>query len=122
MITYLESIVFGQPAGKRQDGRKSFRVRSFFHIFLLAFGLCQPLATQGIVAPAQRTLPNLDKRMEIKTGSGHLTTAQGQAIRQLKLRVSTAQVDEDSILGTPKYVRATSGFLTGPRGEGGAQE
>ena len=120
MITYSTSVLFGQPAGKSQNARKSFFSRFFAHVFLLALGFFQPLATQGVVVPSQQALPNLDKRTENNKGISRFTTIQEQAIRQLQSLIPSAKVDEDEILGISHYVRAVGGLLTGPLGEGGA--
>ena len=119
MTAYAGQISSVQPKGRRQLIRHSFGVRRSFRVFLLALGIYLPLAAQGILVPDQRELPNLDKRTKNKGGVSHLTTTPRQAIRQLTSLVVTAQVDEDEILGTPQYVRATRGLLTGPHGEGG---
>ena len=120
MTAYAGQISSGQPDVRRRLVRKSFRERRSSRVFLLALGIYLPIAAQGIMAPDQRELPNLDKRTKNKDGTSHLTATQERAIRQLKSLVPTAKVDEDSILGTPKYVRAMRGLLTGPHGEGGA--
>ena len=92
---------------------------------VLLLGLLWPLVAQGIMPANRAELPNLDKRAEAASGARQLAVDQGKAVRQqateqLKTRLRAVRVDEDELLGTPKFVRALDGFLTGPGGEGRA--
>lgn len=92
---------------------------------VLLLGMAWPSVVQGITPANRQELPNLDKRAEAALVARQLAVDQGKAVRQqateqLKARLRAVQVDEDELLGTPKFVRALDGFLTGPGGEGRA--
>jgi uncharacterized repeat protein (TIGR01451 family) len=60
--------------------------------------------------------PDYDKRASVQ----QTDPAAEQALAHLKSQLSSAAVDFDELLGTPKFARSQDGFLTGPNGEGRA--
>ena len=72
------------------------------------------------LAPAKEpAIPSFDKRTIVPAKPETLALQlQGEA--QLKSRLPSVTVDYDARLGTPKFIRASLGFLTGPNGQGGA--
>jgi uncharacterized repeat protein (TIGR01451 family) len=72
-------------------------------------------AALGILPSQQTPLPNYDKRPGASTG---VQAARGPAIAQLRSRLPAARVSFDRITGSPAWVRATDGFLSGPGGQG----
>ena len=75
----------------------------------------------GMAAPADgdhASITNFDQRMgRPRTGARAEQRAAQDTLRQ---RLPTAAADFDPALGTPKWVHARGGSLTGPGGEGGA--
>lgn len=80
--------------------------------------LCNPLRS----ALATESLPNFDQRLEkIKaTQPGMVGAAKASAASILRNRVTDVRIDEDEILGSPKFIASACGFLTGTNGSGGA--
>lgn len=76
----------------------------------------------GLSAPAQvrpthrPDVPNLDVRAPAPAG-GSAFFLQGRAA--LQQAVPSAEVELDPLLGTPKFIHARDGFLTGPQPSGG---
>jgi hypothetical protein len=65
-------------------------------------------------------LPNHDKRKEApKPAVSVPNTARQNARALLESRVPGLQISTDNVLGTPRWISAQRGFLTGPQGEGG---
>jgi len=60
--------------------------------------------------------PDYDKRAPAQ----QTDSAAEKAVVDLKSQLSSAAVDFDRLLGTPKFARSQDGFLTGPNGEGRA--
>lgn len=69
----------------------------------------------GVLPPASPELPNLDKRTSIN-GSAAIQSARRQALEKLRAGLPGAGVDWDPILGTPRFVTAANGYLTGTDG------
>src|SRR3954465_13863041 len=77
-------------------------------------------AAFGQVRPASHVpKANYDKRVAAVQQPEALTQAH-EALTHLKSQLSSAAVDFDELLGTPKFARSQDGFLTGPDGEGRA--
>ena len=81
------------------------------------------LASSCLLAPAREapdhsSLTNYDRRL----APAKIAAQPGQRLAQAKLqeRVPDAVIDFDPVLGTPRWVQARSGFLTGAGGEGRA--
>jgi hypothetical protein len=80
--------------------------------------------------PATPPLPDYDQRTAAPTRAvsalpgqtrlGAFTPAQQQAAAALRQRVSGLSVEPDRIIGAPRLIASTEGFLTGPGGQGGA--
>jgi hypothetical protein len=82
-------------------------------------------------APDHEELPNLDRRLEIaaqkaKAAATNVVTvtisakrlARDEAATKLRARLPEVQIDYDEIIGSPKWIAARDGFLTGPGGAG----
>ncbi|MEO8428937.1 MAG: M36 family metallopeptidase, partial [Verrucomicrobiota bacterium] len=98
-----------------------------------------PADSRAFLPPRQPALPNFDKRVEAIQQNGgaqpqHPPPAvqnqssvsteslalQAKAEADLKSRVQGLKIERDPILGMPKFISATRGFLTGPEGKGAA--
>ena len=80
----------------------------------------------GFLPPKTKPLPDYDKRVQMAQqsaaiGAGQAATlgaAQETAIQTLEYEVPQVRVSRDHLLGTPRFVTSTHGFLTGPDGLG----
>jgi hypothetical protein len=95
-------------------------------IGICVFGLCLPGA-RAFISPKTEPLKNYDKRDELSRQTpdkrASLTapgTARSEAAAALQSRVPQVRIKEDKILGTPRHIAATHGFLTGAGGRGKA--
>lgn len=99
----------------------SFRLRlvdaTFLGLAAIVFFSFQAFAFDH---PAQGELPNIDKRREGKRASKPLPPGMAEAAQKLKDRVPGLNLERDALLQTPKHIASTSGFLSGPNGEGKA--
>jgi uncharacterized repeat protein (TIGR01451 family) len=68
--------------------------------------------------PAHGELPNIDKRRAEQRQSKPVPPGRAEATEKLKQRVDGLKVERDALLQTPKYIGSTSGFLSGPDGQG----
>ena len=79
------------------------------------------LAARAVDEPERPPLPNLDQR-DLAAAKAPPAQAeplvQAAAVSRLQARVPGAKVERDALLGTPKFICSTTGFLTGPNGEG----
>jgi hypothetical protein len=85
---------------------------------------------QAFNPPAIPPLPDYDQRTAAlaqaasalpgQTRLGAFSPAQQQAVAALQQRVSSLSVEPDRIIGAPRLIASTEGFLTGPGGQGGA--
>src|SRR5712672_1513637 len=89
----------------------------FLAVVVGALNILAP-ACFGQVKPAQPALANFDKRkVEAKTT---LPEDKAAAVARLRARIPSAKVEFDAILGSPKMISASAGFLSGPSGQGKA--
>jgi hypothetical protein len=72
----------------------------------------------GILPPNRTTLPNYDKRLTAAPAAADASQQQAESV--LRARVKDVRISRDAILGTPKLVAASRGFLTGPGASGRA--
>lgn len=72
--------------------------------------------TVAFQPPDRQPLPNLDRRT---VSPAKNKARQASGVVTLQKRLPNAKVDFDPLLGTPKSVRQSGGFLTGPGGVGG---
>src|SRR5437667_3315038 len=91
-------------------------------LIVASFGLLAfQLPTASAFQPPQRApLSNYDKRLATATPVAEPDADAQQAEAALKARLPALRVARDRILGTPRLVTATRGFLTGPGGKGKA--
>src|SRR6267143_1889496 len=66
--------------------------------------------TWAFRSPERPPLPNFDQRTSAATIVAE--AAQQQAVDQLKTKVPALQFSRDRFLGTPRFVSASSGFLS----------
>ena len=66
----------------------------------------------------EQELPNLDKRLEEQPADRKLPAAKSAAAGKLTSQLHGLRVEHDSLRQSPKHIASTSGFLTGPGGEG----
>ncbi len=74
---------------------------------------------QGSWEQTRPALTNFDKRIDLRHGTTGLSLEQQSAAVLLRSRVPEAKIEVDPILGTPKWVTASHGFLSGSAGKGG---
>src|ERR1041384_737872 len=86
-------------------------------IAVLCLGLrgCHLPVARGFQTPTEPALPNYDARAATAAAPD---AQQESAASALKARVPRAQFDRDRLLGVPRLVTASRGFLTGPDGRG----
>ncbi len=89
--------------------------RMSVHLLIASFVVALPSA-RAILPPAHEALPNFDRRVEAIAITAEQQRSRGRLVTQL----SAAKVDFDPMLGTPKFVRAGDGFLSGTNGVGRA--
>src|ERR1051325_1641280 len=101
------------------------KTRFAITIATAALGAFAAFAGGGILPVRIQALTNFDKRIDSlnqsparKVRAASLGSAQEQAIATLRNAIPDVQVSRDTILGTPTFVSATRGFLTGPDGKG----
>lgn len=66
----------------------------------------------------EQSLPNIDKRLDSLPADKPLPAEKSNATRQLRSELRGLRVEHDFIRQSPKHIASTSGFLTGPGGEG----
>src|SRR5262245_5732512 len=99
------------------------KARTFFVVATV--GLLLPGLLSAFVPPGHdKDLPNFDKRREKaedkQAQRKEPPAARKAAAEKLAGRVYGLRVERDPLLQTPKHIFSTSGFLTGPNGEGRA--
>src|SRR3954453_10898359 len=70
----------------------------------------------GILPRRKPQLEDFDKRT--RAAEAQLPDAKKEGLRHLNEMVPNSKVDWDPVLGTPHWVRAEAGFLTGKAGSG----
>ncbi len=68
--------------------------------------------------PGTPHLPNFDKRKDRAISAPGQPDAKTAGAAALQVRIPTARVAFDEIVGSPKLIDATDGFLSGPDGQG----
>src|ERR1043166_585493 len=76
------------------------------------------MRAEAFQRPARARLPNLDKREEAAKSS--TSAEQKKAAAELRERVPNATVEFDRVTGSPRFVSAGDGFLSGPDAQGKA--
>jgi fungalysin metallopeptidase (M36)/List-Bact-rpt repeat protein/fungalysin/thermolysin propeptide len=98
-----------------------FMKTQFFKAGCMLFALACLSQARAVLPASHQPLPNYDKRKQAAVPAIAVpNTAQAQAGSLLQSRVPELTLTTDRILGTPRLVSAKRGFLTGPRGQGGA--
>lgn len=82
--------------------------------------LMATFASRAFIAPESPPLPDFDKRVEAHQAGQGASPEQQAAADLLRARLPGVRVDYCRITGAPKMVACTTGFLTGPGGEGQA--
>src|SRR4051812_36854998 len=70
----------------------------------------------GILPRGKPQLEDFDKRA--RTAEAEVPAAKQEGLRHLNEMAPNSKVDWDPVLGTPHWVRAEAGFLTGKAGSG----
>ena len=89
-------------------------------IFLLVV-LCafSPLLAWAFEEPGhEHGLPNLDKRLDSQPADKSLPAGKAAGAQKLRGQLHGLRVEHDVVRQSPKHIASTSGFLTGPGGEG----
>lgn len=77
------------------------------------------LESRAFQSPEQRPLPNYDKRKESTVAAAALANPQqAAAVSQLDSRLNGLRLSRHAQLGTPRFLSARRGFLTGSGGVG----
>src|SRR5262249_53666673 len=75
----------------------------------------------AILQPNRPELPNFDKRPRGAANEAEADESRRAALARLTSRLNNSvNVDWDEVIGSPAWIRATNGFLSGPNAEGGA--
>lgn len=74
-------------------------------------------SASGFKKPELAELPNFDLREQ--AGPEVVDAARGQARARIKAAVPGVKIERDTLLGSPKIISSTRGFLSGPDGAGG---
>ncbi len=82
-------------------------------VWCLVLVVC--FSARALLPPDPAPLPDVDKR-----AAAAPSPEREQGRRRLKSQLPSAQVEFDALLGAPKFIRASDGFLTGANGEGRA--
>ncbi len=86
----------------------------------VCFGLLAgpALGALGLKASVPTQLPNYDKRSAAPATV--MAPSQEQAVSAFKALVPTAKFERDNLLGVPRLISTSRGYLTGPNGSGNA--
>src|SRR5881394_1130751 len=68
--------------------------------------------------PTHPPLPNFDQRRERVLLPAPVAQSRAGAVDRLRAQLAHARIAFDPVLGTPRLVSATDGFLSGPNGAG----
>ena len=99
--------------------RKIVMKNRFLIYTCASLALGQPLVGWAFVHPAHEQLPNYDVREQtLAVGARAQTPARQNAEASLRSKVPALLLSTDNVLGTPRFVSARKGFLTGAQGEG----
>lgn len=66
----------------------------------------------------EHSLPNLDKRLDTAPAGKALPAGKSTGAQKLRGQLHGLRVEHDAVRQSPKHIASTSGFLTGPGGEG----
>src|SRR4051794_23914266 len=91
---------------------------SFAALSSLVLATVFAATAEGQVAQRRGALPPINKRAAAAAPKLPGTTQ--AAASSLKAKVPGANVEWHAITGAPRLIQSPTGFLTGPRGEGGA--
>src|SRR5690242_1083848 len=93
------------------------KIRLIIGLYLGLIG-CRLPAALGFQQPSQPALTNYDVRAASQPAAPDAN--QELAAAALKARVPALRFEKDKLLGVPRLVSASRGFLTGPNGRGKA--
>ncbi len=87
-------------------------------LFAVAFGV------RAHQKPERAQLPNLDRRntpaQATAVAGAAALPSHAAAVARLHAHLPGVKVEHDELIGSPRFISAPTGFLTGPKGEGGA--
>jgi uncharacterized repeat protein (TIGR01451 family) len=96
-------------------------MKTISRLCCLCFGLGVALVeVRAYRQPEQAGPPDFDRRQTAASVAARPAAPKRVALESLARRVPGLQVSFDDLLGTPRWVRANDGFLTGPQGTGRA--
>src|SRR5882724_1531924 len=87
-------------------------------LLLLFFAVLAVAAPAPASAAGAERLRDFDRRREQPGKAVEWAPGQKAALDELKRRVPEIEAEIDPTVGSPKWLRARTGFLTGPNGEG----
>src|SRR5215510_12050318 len=88
-------------------------------VFALATACCLILPLRAFVPPGhEKDLPDLDQRRTAQAQPKPLPAAKAAAAQKLRGIVRGLRVEHDALRQSPKHISSTTGFLSGPNGEG----
>src|SRR5262245_60137590 len=108
-----------QPTKGRKLNQRGVFMKTYGLVrFVLYVSLLLSVSqSRALLPPASPPLPNFDKRAGVQTADS-VSAEQRAAVGLLRARLAAAKVDFDPIIGAPKWINATDGFLTGPNNVG----
>jgi hypothetical protein len=86
----------------------------------LVFASLFAATAQGQIAMRRGALPPIDKRAAAANAAPQLPRTVQTASASLKAKLPGANVEWHAVTGAPRLIQSPNGFLTGPKGEGGA--
>lgn len=114
----VQGLQAASELGRNLIVRKQMKSTSWIGLGLLAFAWAAPFTVFGFQQSARPQLPNFDRRAQAGAPGFAADAQRDAAAAQLRTQVAGLRIDLDPLFGTPKSVSSTSGFLTGPNGEG----
>lgn len=86
---------------------------------LVVLCICLPSLSRAFEEPGhEHGLPNLDKRLDAQPADKSLPAEKTSGAEKLRGQLRGLRVEHDVVRQSPKHIASTSGFLTGPGGEG----
>jgi uncharacterized repeat protein (TIGR01451 family) len=93
-------------------------MRRILVVVLVGSWLASSATMFAVRAPDRPMLPDFDKRLLLAPQADPQAALKREGVAALHERLPTAKVDFDPLLGSPNFIHATDGFLTGPNGAG----
>jgi hypothetical protein len=115
-------LSFVSAVARTRSLRKKTSHRILPLMALLLMTIPASVPAQEKSPAATDSLPNFDKRLEQAKANqlAVVNAAKANAASVIRNRVKDVRIDTDEILGSPKFVASTRGYLIGANGRGTA--